>query len=264
MDRIFILEWVHQGNESKWFKKTKQKNKDRWTEGQERHKDRGVMLISSYRYTTGRVASVDPWHNSSVFILLPQRDFYSLSPPIYPDVTRCPYHPRSFFFFTQEVQTAAWSLRSQHPHSHHTDNKNKSLTKPHKDTIRSTQIRSDQIKSNQIRSLPTRLLSIGGKGGFTFEFLTSLLFSVWSSILHGGKKNPPAIKTRWHPREKQWINEESFLFERLFQASRFGKVVHKQRACANANAPSLQSEESCSHVRITVTTSEIPQFTAID
>lgn len=137
-----------------------------------------------------------------------------------------------FFFFTQEVQTAAWSLRSQHPHSHHTDNKNKSLTKPHKDTIRSTQIRSDQIKSNQIRSLPTRLLSIGGKGGFTFEFLTSLLFSVWSSILHGEKKtHPPSKHAGIRVRSSELMRNRFCLndsFRRVDSAKWFTNNAHAQ------------------------------------
>lgn len=104
------------------------KHRDGWTGGPERQEDRRtgkterLMLIRSYRYTTGMVASVDPCHNSPVFILFPQRDFalYSLSPPIYPDVTRCPQHPRAFLQKKpkQLCLCLKFALPASAPHSH--------------------------------------------------------------------------------------------------------------------------------------------------
>lgn len=160
MHHIFILNLVHQG---KWWK-----HKEWWRKGQERRKDRELMLIRSYRYTTGMVASVDPCHNSSLgFDCFPQRDlgFYSLST----NLSRCNQMSiTSTLIFPQGVQTAVFVLEVCAPSSIRATYRSK-----HKDRSRSDLPRSDQIRSDLF---PMRLISILA----CFWIETSLLFSVWS------------------------------------------------------------------------------------
>lgn len=182
------------------------------------------MLIRSYRNTTGMVASVDPCHNSSVFLYCFHSATLSLILSLHQSIQMYPDVHRNLDHFSQRIpKQLCLCLKFCAPSIRATFTPIAlAYKKPPQRHIRYKQIGPDQIRSDPF---PLAWL--------VFLFLTSLLFSVWSQSSMGEKnRDQNTLASAW---EEQGINEESFGFERLFRASRFGKCVTN-----NAHAPHAQ------------------------